>query len=1099
MSDRLRSDALARRRIKVRHWLPSDVKSLGVGSVPLLIALSVQNLSNLIFHVVVSRLIGPSEYGELAALLSVALVISVPVGVVQTVAAKRVAMLNAESESVAATELLQSMAKALSALGVLPGLALVAATPIMTAFLHVSWRPSVLIGPYLYAALLTGLAFGGLQGSLRFRALSTVVVCSVLARLVLGVALTSIGMAVEGAMLATLASQLLSLSLACSIAGIGPRQWRQVRATLEPFMNEFRPALLALGSFALLAQLDLVLARHYLDARAAGFYSGAGLIARAVLFLPGAVALVAFPRFARTRGAGAQALRWLHLSMAAVAIIVLGALPILLLGGDVIVELVLGSDYRNAALLVPLLAIAMGLFAIVNLLTYFHVAAATRAYRILLAGVVVLGVAIGLRHNSAHEIASVVVVTALVVVALMYHAARAASVWPRYRPGHRAERPLPDEAVDLTVVLPCHNSGESLRKVLVRLTRAALESSSVEVIVVSDGSTDDTVEIARSFGSPVKVIELAQRGGKGGALRAGLSQAQGRYIAFMDSDGDISPDDIRPFIALMELYQPDIILGSKRHPMSRVSYPATRRLMSWIYHKLARLLFRVNVRDTQTGLKMIRREVLDAVLPQMLEKRFAFDLELLVVARLLGFKHVFEAPVRIDYQFRTSVDVRQSLRILVDTLGIVYRRYVLNSYVASPKRRLHSSSSHRVREAMDNSRSSDSARGLRILVINWRDLENPDAGGSEVLTHELAKQWQRRGHEVELLTSRFKGSSRHATVDGIRIRRRGRLRRGTFHLLVQWELARLRDFDLIIEEVNSVPVFTALWRWRLPPLICAIHQLATGIWSAELRWPVAAFGEWAHPRLLRMYRSVRTVALSDSTRVELQGLGFENVVVIPPGHDRPATGLPLQSESDERKLVLFVGRLARNKRPDHAIAAFRRVKEVISDAELKLVGRGRLEQELTENLPPGAEMLGHVSRSELYALMAEASCIVVPSVREGWGLVVLEANSVGTPAVGYDIPGLRDAISNGETGLLVPAGNVDALGDAVVSLMSDPDARRAFGVRARARAEGMSWAVAAERWIEEMTRLGLMSVPVDPGSLSPSPGSMTGAVVAEGL
>jgi hypothetical protein len=151
-------------------------------------------------------------------------------------------------------------------------------------------------------------------------------------------------------------------------------------------------------------------------------------------------------------------------------------------------------------------------------------------------------------------------------------------------------------------------------------------------------------------------------------------------VGFIDADGDIDPAAIGPFLSLARMYRPDIVLGSKRHPLSRVSYPALRRVMSWTYHKLARVLFRVNVRDTQTGLKLVRRDVLAAVLPRMLEKRYAFDLELLVVARMLGFTRVFEAPVRIDYRFSSHVDLQAALRILLDTAAIFYRRYVLNTY-----------------------------------------------------------------------------------------------------------------------------------------------------------------------------------------------------------------------------------------------------------------------------------------------------------------------------------------------------------------------------------------------------------------------------------
>jgi glycosyltransferase involved in cell wall biosynthesis len=179
-------------------------------------------------------------------------------------------------------------------------------------------------------------------------------------------------------------------------------------------------------------------------------------------------------------------------------------------------------------------------------------------------------------------------------------------------------------------------------------------------------------------------LHYPDRVGKGHALRVGLAEARGRYVAFIDGDGDIDPEGLRPFLALMELYSPDIVLGSKRHPLSEVDYPLIRRVLSWMYHALGRVLFRVNVSDTQTGLKLIRRDVLAAVLPRMLEKRYAFDLELLVVARSLGYSRVFEAPVRINYRFSSQVDVGAAARILLDTLAIFYRRYVLETYRQKP-------------------------------------------------------------------------------------------------------------------------------------------------------------------------------------------------------------------------------------------------------------------------------------------------------------------------------------------------------------------------------------------------------------------------------
>jgi len=513
----------------------------------------------------------------------------------------------------------------------------------------------------------------------------------------------------------------------------------------------------------------------------------------------------------------------------------------------------------------------------------------------------------------------------------------------------------------------------------------------------------------------------------------------------------------------MELYHPDIVLGSKRHPLSDVHYPLIRRVLSWTYHALGRVLFRVKVSDTQTGLKLVRREVLLAVLPRMLEKRYAFDLELLVVARMLGYSRVFEAPVRIDYRFSSQVDARAAARILLDTLAIFYRRYVLDTY------------------RRDSGSTSDIAAGtgstslvrvpdlgtsdghLRILFLNWRDITNPEAGGAEVFTHEVAKRWVEQGHEVSLLTSRFPGCPQVETVDGVRIRRIGRLRSGSFHILVQRELARLSGFDLVIDEVNTIPFLTPLWRRRLPPVITLVHQLAVDVWDSEMPRPFSWIGRWVEPRLLGLYEDAPVVTISESTRDDLYRLGLRNVRVIPIGRDEPPylNGV----EKENVPTFLFVGRLTPNKRPDHAVEAFRNIQERMPDARLWIVGRGPMEESLREQLPPGAEMLGYLPRRELYERMARAHCLLVTSVREGWGMVITEANSVGTPAVGYDVPGVRDAIRDGESGALAEAAEPIELGREALSLLSDRCEYASTREQAIAGSRPLSWQRTADLFL----------------------------------
>lgn len=239
---------------------------------------------------------------------------------------------------------------------------------------------------------------------------------------------------------------------------------------------------------------------------------------------------------------------------------------------------------------------------------------------------------------------------------------------------------LPEASLDLTVVVPYYNPGSSFRSHVERLV-AVLESTGVgyEVITVSDGSTDGSAEeIGKLEG--IRRVVLSDNRGKGEALRVGLAMGRGRYLGFIDADGDVSPEVFSSFVSLMREREPDIVFGSKRHPMSVVEYPLLRRFGSWTYQQLVRLLFHLTVRDTQCGAKLVRREVLAAVLPRMVEKRFAFDLELFVVARHLGYDRFFEAPVAVSLRFPSTVSPSAVSSTLVETLAVFSRLEILHFY-----------------------------------------------------------------------------------------------------------------------------------------------------------------------------------------------------------------------------------------------------------------------------------------------------------------------------------------------------------------------------------------------------------------------------------
>lgn len=214
-----------------------------------------------------------------------------------------------------------------------------------------------------------------------------------------------------------------------------------------------------------------------------------------------------------------------------------------------------------------------------------------------------------------------------------------------------------------------------------------------EVIAVIDGRLDKSYEEASKVKDQhVRVIGYQTNHGKGYAVRYGFSNATGDVIGFKDAGPDLKPSALLPMLAQFEFQQADIVIGSKRHPDSKVEYPMYRRVLSWGYQKFTHLLFGLDVRDTQVGMKLYRRRVLENVLPRLLVKEFAFDIEILAVAYHLGYRKIFEAPVEIDlFSAKSSISWKKMVRVvanmLKDTLAVFYRLRLLHYYDDLSKRK----------------------------------------------------------------------------------------------------------------------------------------------------------------------------------------------------------------------------------------------------------------------------------------------------------------------------------------------------------------------------------------------------------------------------
>jgi len=268
----------------------------------------------------------------------------------------------------------------------------------------------------------------------------------------------------------------------------------------------------------------------------------------------------------------------------------------------------------------------------------------------------------------------------------------------------------------LTLIVPVYN-GDAYVAGNVRTIVRTLETlgAPFEVLVVCDGSTDRTAAEVEAIGDPrIRVLDYALNQGKGHAICFGVPYARGRLVGWLDADLDIEPRAIVDAVRRFEHAEIDAVIGSKRHRDSQVDYPLRRRIMSWLFQLLVRSLVQVNVRDTQVGAKVFRREMLDVVVPLLLIKRYAFDLELLAVGVEFGFDRIEEMPIRLEYRFTgTGVNSQAVQRMFIDTLAIAYRIHLRHWYVRQFS--AHQRERTYIEKALDTSESISPSRSRTSL------------------------------------------------------------------------------------------------------------------------------------------------------------------------------------------------------------------------------------------------------------------------------------------------------------------------------------------------------------------------------------------------
>lgn len=342
-----------------------------------------------------------------------------------------------------------------------------------------------------------------------------------------------------------------------------------------------------------------------------------------------------------------------------------------------------------------------------------------------------------------------------------------------------------------------------------------------------------------------------------------------------------------------------------------------------------------------------------------------------------------------------------------------------------------------------------------VLLLNWRDIRNPEAGGAEVHLHEVARRLVADGFRCFQYSAAFPGAPREEGIDGVTVRRRGH--RLLFNFTA-W--ARLRGWvretgaEIVLDDSNKVPFFAP---WLIPvPVLAQIHHLFGRVLFREAALPMALYVLAFEKLMPFCYRNTQVTTGSESSRRELLRKGFRFVDIAPEGADLARYRL-LPDTVKKKGQMAYVGRIKRYKGLDVLLEALALLESAHPEARLVVAGSGDDVPRLRGlaralGLESKVRFLGFVSEEEKVRLYNESEVALNSSLKEGWGLTSIEANACGTPVVATDVPGLCDSVKNGETGLLVPFGDAKAFAAALGRLLSDPV------LKARMRESGLAWA-----------------------------------------
>ncbi|MBI2029379.1 glycosyltransferase [Candidatus Gottesmanbacteria bacterium] len=359
---------------------------------------------------------------------------------------------------------------------------------------------------------------------------------------------------------------------------------------------------------------------------------------------------------------------------------------------------------------------------------------------------------------------------------------------------------------------------------------------------------------------------------------------------------------------------------------------------------------------------------------------------------------------------------------------------------------------------------------LRILIFNWRDTRHAWAGGAENYIHEIAKRWVKSGHKVTVFCGNDQKSPRNQVIDGVQM-----VRRGGFYAVYIWAflyyvLKFKGNFDVVIDSENGIPFFTPIYV-KVPKFLL-IHHIHQDVFRKHLKFPLSQLARFLEGKLMPwIYKNQNIITISDSTKNEIVKLNTwksESIQIVSPGVE--SSLFKLETKTSHPSFV-YLGRLKSYKNLDILVSAFATLLIDKPNAKLAIAGEGETSDELKKqvkqmNLNQSVIFTGKIKDSEKSKLLAKAWVFVHPSMIEGWGITVIEANASGTPVIAANVAGLRDSVIHNKTGILVSARNAQALANAMKTLASNPAFRIKLSKQAVIWSNQFSWDKSADKFLK---------------------------------